>query len=221
MQGEALAAGRAGAELGAELVLSAMNARGRSQLELALDAMVGGLPIVSARTEGVQLEIFGGLLSASCLGALLLARECHAAHEFTAVDARSTAFALLNPFKKVPTLRTADGVVIGESAAILRFVAARFGPKHLYPAGVDAGACARIDFAIDAFANEGCVRGHTAVVLSILGFAKAPDDLPAECARYELACEQWCALFLADARFVGGEVPCIADFKVAPFFFAW
>lgn len=206
-------------------LLAGINARGAAQLQLTLDALAGGLPIVSARTDGPMVTLLAAPTSGPCLGPLMLAVECHALRDLTAVDLsvgehRSAAFARANPYAKVPALRTSAGVCLGESAAILRFLANSFGPAQLYPARTDPAACARIDFAIDAFANEGCLRGHNAVVYPLLGFAAPPDDQPTANEQCAAALERWCAAFLEGRRFVGGAHPTIADYRVAPFFYA-
>jgi hypothetical protein len=134
------------------LTLSAMNARGRVQLELTLDALATDLPVISARTAERPLELFApGAASATSLGPLLLAKECRALFELTAVDLEGggllvASFAAINPLMQLPAVRTHDGVTLGESAAILRFLALRYGPPHLYPATDEPAKCAKIDF---------------------------------------------------------------------------
>lgn len=93
-----------------------------------------------------------------------------------------------------------------------------FLPAAPRPASSSSLALARQ--AIDAFVNEGCLKGHAAVVLPLLGFAKPPPSQAAENEKYAAALEQWCEAFLASSRFVAGELPTIADYKVAPFLFA-
>lgn len=204
-------------------LLSAMNTRGDSQLELIINALVPSAVVLRCTAEDEPMTLYGVPASANSMGPALLAQECHVLKKLTPVDLASgehktTHFTSLNPFKKVPALQAADGTALGESNAILRYVAMQFGPKGLYPVGSDPKKCAKIDFAMDSFVNEVYSNGHVSVVYPVLGFAPKPDDQQVENAKYEAALSHWCDRFLAD-RFVGGASPCIADFKIAPFFF--
>lgn len=109
----------------------------------------------------------------------------------------------------------ATGVNMGESTAILRYLALQYAPA-MYPVA-DPAACARIDMAMDNFVGEVYPK-HVGVVYVVLGFVPAPADQAAASAAYKDALEKFAAVHLA-GKFVAGDALSIADYKVAPFLF--
>jgi len=77
-----------------------------------------------------------------CVGELGLAYErFDIGHNFGGTD--TAEFGRLNPNRLVPVLADDDGPPIWESGAILRYLAAKYGPKKFWPA--DPSARAQVD----------------------------------------------------------------------------
>lgn len=108
------------------------------------------------------------------------------------------------------------GLAIGESNAILRYLALKYKSEY-YPTS-DPALCAVIDFAMDSFANE-VYKAHHDTVYVVFGFASAPKDQEAANKQYSESLDTWAALFLK-GKFVCGEKLSIADFKAVPFLIA-
>jgi len=119
------------------------------------------------------------------------------------------------PSGKVPGMEDGN-VKIGESCAILRYLAMKYGPKY-YPIDKPA-VCYKIDFALDAFCNQ-VYEAHTKVVYPALGFNSPPEDQAAANKDYGEKIAKWFQDHVA-GKFVLGDTLSIADFKVLPFFFA-
>jgi len=121
----------------------------------------------------------------------------------------------INPRGKVPGMVDGD-VRIGESNAIIRYLALRYKPA-LYPVN-DKASCYSIDFAIEAFTNK-IYPEHVKVVYPVMGFGPPPEDQAA--ANKKLAEET--ATWFKDhvqGKFVMGNQLSIADFKAIPFLFS-
>merc|ERR1740139_617349 len=91
-----------------------------------------------------------------------------------------------------------------------------------YYGGLDAHKKGFIDWALDRFADP-CYKGFTETVYPALGFAPAPesDDVKKESAKKAMeSVKEFCDHFLKE-KFIGGDKLSIADFKIAPFFYAW
>jgi Glutathione S-transferase len=86
----------------------------------------------------MSFTLYGDLGSgAFCVEAALT--EAGAAYEFQPIslekdEQRSDAFRLINPSGKVPALKSDDGEILTETAAILLTLAARYPEAHLLPA---------------------------------------------------------------------------------------
>merc|ERR1711865_1348689 len=81
---------------------------------------------------------------------------------------KSGAFTKLNAYQHIPTLEDGD-FSLGESNAILRFLALKYEPE-LYPVA-EPEACGMVDFSIDAFVSE--VYSHQAASTSAYNAAMA------------------------------------------------
>lgn len=128
---------------------------------------------------------------------------------------KQPAFSKINAYQQVPAMSDGE-VAIGESSAILRYIALNYMPSA-YPLDKPA-LCAKIDHAADAFSN--CYAFHAKTVYVVFGYAGAPGDQAAQCAGYVAAAEKWLDTFTAGQTFVGGDIPTIADYKAAPFLFS-
>merc|ERR1719506_711123 len=192
--------------------------------EQAIDAASGaaftiqpGKPAFGAASGKVQ--VYGMPPSFNCAGPTVLAMDAgvgglemcnlmegaHKTPEFTA----------MNPFTQVPTLKDGE-FAIGESNAALRYIVLKYKPEY-YPVK-DAKASAMIDFACDAFSGEVYPK-FVPVVYPVCGFSGPTADQAKANKELEEATSTFAAHFLK-GKFVGGDKLTIADFKIAPFFFA-
>jgi glutathione S-transferase len=100
----------------------------RGYAEYALDASLD-----RRDSEGMPLQLYFSPLA--CSRATRIALH-EAGAEATFIDARGNAdLRAINPLGLVPVLRTEDGEVITENAAVLQYVAERFPAAQLAPAG--------------------------------------------------------------------------------------
>jgi len=130
---------------------------------------------------------------------------------------KQESFLAINPYGQVPAAEdAAAGVKLGESHAILRYLANMYCPE-LYPKE-DPKACAHIDWAMDSFASY-VYPAHVKVVYTALGFAGINEDQPAANKAYAEALRQWASIFLSSGRFINGNVLSIADYKAVSFCF--
>jgi glutathione S-transferase len=168
-----------------------------------------------------NVEIYGAPPSANSLGAILLARHTKVGElKFTMPgEGTSTAeFLAMNPFHAIPTLKDGD-FTLAESSAILRYIGHAYAPEYYQHFAVETRGF--IDWAMDRFGSS--VSGDFAkTVYPALGFAEVPEEEEKK-ARATAAVENlksFCDHFLK-GKFIAGDKLSIADFKIAPFFFAW
>ncbi|CAE7747074.1 GstD1, partial [Symbiodinium pilosum] len=83
------------------------------------------------------------------------------------------AFLEKNPFHTIPTYEGKDGYMLGESNAILRYMAAKYRPEY-YPDG-DAKMRARIDWAMDSMGTSVYQKWNQRTY-PVLGFGSHPAD---------------------------------------------
>jgi glutathione S-transferase len=126
-------------------------------------------------------------------------------------------FLAINPYSQIPMLEDGD-VKIGESNAILRYLARKYKPE-VYPES-DPAACAMMDFALDAFSNV--YKFHYKTVYITFGFASLPegDEQGAANASYIEAIDKFLATFKGDKAFCGGDEPNLTDYKIVPFLYS-
>ena len=198
---------------------------------------------VYSAVSAPNVKIHGMPVSQTCVGPILLAMEAGvgglAMCNLMESENMKPEFLAMNPYHQVPTLE--DGAVkIGESVAILRYLAMKYKPE-LYPVSNPA-VTAMIDFAMDAFSNSvyqvrrqpkptalgasimmlctaRCWQAHKKSPYVVLGFASPPEDQAAANKAYVDAAEMWCKHFLK-GKFVCGDKVSIADYKAIPFFYA-
>lgn len=165
-------------------------------------------------------KVLGVPASQNCAGPVMLAMEAKAGG-LEAIDMgtgqhKTEDYLAVNPYGQVPAFKDGD-VKIGQSSAILRYLAIKYKPDT-YPVG-DPDKCAKIDFGIDSLADY-VYPTHKTTVYVVLGFAGPPEDQAAEVKAYVAACEKWLATFVGASKFCGGDTPTIADYKAVPFFYA-
>merc|ERR1719453_1584882 len=120
----------------------------------------------------------------NCCGPTLLAMESGAGGlEFCNImeGAHKTAdYAAIHAYQQVPGMKDGD-VCIGESNAIIRYIALNYAPST-YPLQ-DPGACARADMALDSWTNV-CYKSFYDTVYVTYGYHKAPADQTAANAKF-------------------------------------
>jgi len=168
-----------------------------------------------------NVEVCGLPCSCNSAGSILIAKETGAGDLKSTVPGEGTRtpeFLAMNPFHAIPTCMDGD-FVVAESNAILRYLSNSYGPA--YYKDFDAKKKGFIDWALDRFSSHVYAQ-FCATVYPALGFADVPsDDEKKERAKKAVeAVDEFCTHFLKD-KFIGGETLSIADFKIAPFFFAW
>merc|ERR1719191_1431423 len=82
-------------------------------------------------------------------------------------------FLAMNPYHHIPTLKDGE-VTLGESAAILHYLALKYKPEY-YPVS-DPVACGRIDFAMNSFKCEVYEGLHDKSIYGVMGFGPPPED---------------------------------------------
>jgi glutathione S-transferase len=129
------------------------------------------------------------------------------------------AYRALNPNGRVPTLRDGD-VVVWESHAIVRYLAASYGAGSLWP--LEPRERAESDKWTDWTATT-FQPGWLAVFEGIVRTPEAERD-PAHIARAEAAAHRLYAMLdqrLADRDFLGGTRPTYADIVAGASMFRW
>jgi len=124
-------------------------------------------------------------------------------------------FLAINPFHAVPALKDGD-TCLAESNTVLRYMAESYVPDA-YPK--DAKQRGFINWAMDRFGSA-MNSDAVATIYPILGYAGPPADQAAAGKKCVENLEEFAKVFLKN-KFVGGEKPSIADYKIAPFFFCY
>lgn len=167
-----------------------------------------------------RMELFGVGASWNCLGPMILAKDydCADMTDCNPIggDTQKADFLALNPFHAIPTLKHGD-YSLAESNAILRYIAETSAPDT-YDAK-DATKSGLTDWAMD-YAGGVLYADCYATLYPIVGYAEAPSDTREAADKVEEHLKAFVDVFLK-GKFVGGDKPCIADYKVAPFFYAW
>jgi len=166
-----------------------------------------------------DIKVFGMPVSQNVMGPVLLAMDSgKGGLEMCNImeGAQNTPeFLAMNPYHHIPTMKDGD-VAIGESSAILHYIALKYKPEY-YPVNNPA-MCAWIDFAMDSFACE-VYKAHHETVYVVLGFHSPPADQKAANQAYNESLDTWVKHFLK-GKFVCGNKLTIADFKAVPFLIA-
>lgn len=165
-----------------------------------------------------SVEIHGVAGSMNTMSTVLLASAMRCGKLVRAMppkDTNTPEFLAMNPFRQIPALQD-QGVHLAESSAILRYLAEKYA-HDLYPAAAPRRAF--IDWAMDRFASS-VYADATKTIYVALGYRSKPEkpiEVASDCVRN---LDEFAAFFLQE-KFIGGEKPSIADYRVAPFFFAW
>jgi glutathione S-transferase len=129
-------------------------------------------------------------------------------------DTTKPEFLAINPFHAVPALTDGD-FCLAESGAILRYISSYV--PDTYPE--DPKVRGFINWAMDRFSGTNYKDAITCIY-PILGFAGPPADQAAAGKAATDNLKEFADFFLK-GKFIGGEKLSIADYKVAPFFYAF
>jgi glutathione S-transferase len=176
-------------------------------------------PAPSPKPSG-EVKVFGMPVSQNTMGPVMLAMDANKGGlemcNIMEGEQMKPEFLAMNPYHHIPTMK--DGsVAIGESNAILRYIALKYKPEY-YPMD-DPVTCGKIDFAMESFTTEVYEKGHYHTVYVTLGFQTAPADQEAANKKYSELLDIWLKHFL-QGKFVNGDKLSIADFKVVPLLIA-
>jgi len=172
----------------------------------------------AAKAAKGDCVIYGVPPSMNCLGAILLVTVggCGRMEKCMPFqDTNTEEFLKMNPFHAVPTLKDGD-YCLAESSAILRYVS-QYVPDA-YPE--DPKVRGFINWAMDRFSSANAPDA-VATIYPLLGFAEPPADLAAAGKKCTDNLKEFAEVFLKKGKFVGGEKPSIADYKIAPFLFCY
>jgi len=159
--------------------------------------------------------------SNNSMGAAMTATACGCA-ELKLVDLageqKSDAYLAINPYGQVPGLTDdSNGLKLGESHAILRYLATQYKPS-LYPG--NPASRARIDMCMDNFTNYVFLKCYggvaNCVIGELLGMQEVypyPADQAGANAAFVEALEKWTGLYLGEGPFICGAELTIADYR--------
>jgi len=172
----------------------------------------------AAKGTKIKIQLYGVTGSMNCMGAILLLADNNMLEMKQTMPGQETQtpeFLKINPYGAVPALK--DGEYnLAESTAILRYIANKYVTAAYPP---DEKTRAHIDWACDRFGTS-MYSDAAATIYPVMGYAPAPQDKDAAAKKCMENLESFCAKFLT-TKFVGGDEPSIADYKVAPFFFLY
>jgi len=179
-----------------------------------------GAACSGGKGKKVEVQVFGMPVSQNVMGPVMLAMDAgKGGLEMCNIlegEHMKPEFLAMNPYHHIPIMKDGE-FCIGESNAILRYIAMKYKPEY-YPVA-DLAACGKIDFAMESFATEVYHHGHYKTVYVTLGFQSAPADQEAANKKYNELLDIWLKHFL-QGKFVNGDKLSIADFKVVPFLIA-
>lgn len=171
------------------------------------------------RVAGLHNTLYGIEQSCNCLGPLLLLRHSRIPFDFQRVDLQKREqfrpeFLAKNPKHCVPTYEDKSGIVVWESNAILRFIVHSNSLQEYYP--IDDAGRALTDLVLDWRSNS-VYPNWAKLAYPALGFGTTAEQ-EAVAAREALAEDLNILVrhFLGAKSFVGGNIPSIADFALAP-----
>jgi len=180
--------------------------------------------------------IYGVPVSMNYLGVYMLADQTNRAKVLKLMPTmpgeatKHEDFLKLNPFHAIPTIKDTstvqsgeqkdEGFCLAESSSILRYIAHSYSEEAdvLYPSK-DAKRCGFIYWAMDRF-SFGMMGDVYKTLYPCLDFLPAPDDREQAGKQASENLQAFADVFLKE-KFIGGEKPSIADYKVAPFFYAF
>jgi len=166
-----------------------------------------------------NIQVYGATVSMNCMGCVMLAvqEKCGELVPTQPPEGTTTpAFLKINPFHGVPAIKDGD-LCLGESNAILRYMGGKY-VQALY-LGFEAQRRSYIDWSMDRFAST-LYPDVVATIYPVMGFMGPPADKGAAAEKAMKNLNKFAEVFLKE-KFIGGKVLSIADYKAAPFFYAY
>merc|ERR1711988_1238537 len=121
---------------------------------------------------------------------------------------KTPEFGAINPFRQIPAFTDTDGTSLGESNAIILYVATKYAPDMLMPGNPTAL------WALEAVTSYIYKGGWSGVCYPVLGYAPLPEGgFEPEVAKLLQNLATFEATFLK-TKFIGGDKLCAADFKL-------
>eukprot|EP01004_Peranema_trichophorum_P006358 NODE_5180_length_1053_cov_61.097849_g4622_i0.p1 GENE.NODE_5180_length_1053_cov_61.097849_g4622_i0~~NODE_5180_length_1053_cov_61.097849_g4622_i0.p1 ORF type:complete len:279 (+),score=34.51 NODE_5180_length_1053_cov_61.097849_g4622_i0:63-899(+) len=157
-------------------------------------------------------------VSTNCLGPWLLLKEAGIPFELIEVDTtrgetHTPEFLSMNPMGKVPVYVETDGSVIWESNTIMRYICLKHRvPEHFYPHDVNLRG--RIEMALD-WRQTVLYPNLSKMTYPYLGFSKDRTKIAEGKAALDKDLKVLTDFFLRETPFIGGMLPCIADYSIA------
>ena len=185
-----------------------------------------GIAAHLASLDKKPCTVYYSPFSNNSMGAAMTATACGCA-ELKLVDLageqKSDAYLAINPYGQVPGLTDdSNGLKLGESHAILRYLATQYKPS-LYPG--NPASRARIDMCMDNFTNYVFLKCYNGSINCVIGELLGldawpyPADQAAANAEFVAALDKWAGLYLASGPFVCGEELTIADYRAVGLLF--
>mmetsp|Transcript_34387 Transcript_34387/g.70921 ORF Transcript_34387/g.70921 Transcript_34387/m.70921 type:complete len:225 (+) Transcript_34387:73-747(+) len=171
----------------------------------------------------MSIKIHGVSISANCVGPALFCmnKKCGelAVIDFMAGEHKSPDFVKKNPWGQMPTLEDGD-FCLPQTSSMLRYVANKVSPESY--GGDDIRKKAVIDSAMDWVMDSFYKDTILGFVYPVMGFAGWPaDDVLEETKKKtEENLKKFEGKFLTGQKFIAGNEPSIADFRIYPFMFS-
>jgi len=127
-------------------------------------------------------------------------------------DQMSSNLTAINPFQQVPSCKMSDGTSMYESGAILRCLARKFAPQTYQD-----DQQLFIDMALDKRQTE-LLPAWKPIGYYAMQLPGSNKPTPSEAVKLKEVLSIMSQVFLG-GKFIGGEMPCIADYSIAPLIF--
>jgi len=169
-------------------------------------------------SAGGSVIVRGMGISHNVIPAVLLAKDlgCGDYEEMNIMTGahKTPEMLKVNPWHQMPNMTDGD-VNIGESGAIIRYIANKYGPDKY--GGTDPAMKATIDWALEWMSTNFGKNSFGKIWYPVTGFGPAPEDQAAENQKAKEDLELFVKTFLVGpGKFIGGATsPSIADYVVA------
>jgi len=172
-----------------------------------------------AESVGNLHHLYGAKVSTNCWGPWLLLKAAKIDYFWRDVDVTkgeqmTPEFLSMNPNHQVPTFKDADGFVVFESNAIMRYICNKYPEaRQYYPS--DPKLRAKIETALD-WRHLSWYKQVEAIAYPSLGFNQEHDKVAAGKEAIAEHVQVLAEYFIGANKFIGGSSPSIADMAIAP-----
>lgn len=162
--------------------------------------------------------IYGMPISANVIPSVLLAldNKCGKMEQMDIMEGqhKTPDKMEINPFGQMPSMKDGD-FCLAEGNAILRYMARKFAPAA-YGSG-DPDKMAMIDWALD-WCSTNFSKQYNGIWYPVAGFGNGAEDPQKNNEAAVANIELFAKTFLSKTKFVAGDSPSIADYKVVVHF---